>query len=196
MTTDEKLKHFEYASVSDSIARADKMFSDYKDALEKTFEEHKADAERRQKMEIRLESEKIQREGNKQLSIAHIDLRKSIGKKQEELKDMLFVELKDKLANFLETPAYHDLLEKEIREALDFADGTKITFFLDPADEDKIQRLSLHHGADIQVSPVSFIGGIRAVIPEKNVLIDNSFKTKIEEAEQNFHFETEGSQNE
>jgi hypothetical protein len=47
--------------------------------------------------------------------------------------------------------------------------ASDITIYLDPADEDKIQRLALHHGVDlnIRVSDVSFIGGTRAVIPAK-----------------------------
>ena len=68
--------------------------------------------------------------------------------------DRLFVELKDKLDNYMETREYHDLLEKQVKDAVEFADGSDITIYLDPADEDKIQRLSLHHGADIRVSNV------------------------------------------
>jgi len=196
MTTDEKLKHFLDSCVSDASSRAEKMLSDYQTALEKTFEDHKKDARRRQALEIQTESDRIKRDGNKQLSLEHIELRKEIEKKQEDLMDRLFVELKDKLDNYMETREYHDLLEKQVKDAVEFADGSDITIYLDPADEDKIQRLSLHHGADIRVSNVSFIGGTRAVIPAKNVLIDNSFAAKIAEARQNFHFDTEGSDHE
>ena len=48
MTTDEKLKHFLDSCVSDASSRAEKMLSDYQTALEKTFEDHKKDARRRQ----------------------------------------------------------------------------------------------------------------------------------------------------
>jgi len=190
MTTEEKLQHFLNSCTEDASTRSEKMLADYQAALEKTFAEHKEDALRRQAMELRTESEKIKREGNKQLSIEHMKLRKTIGEKQEELKDKLFVELKDKLDNFMETSAYHDLLEKQIKAAKEFAGDDEMTIYLDPADEDNLQRLALHHGVDLKISAYSFIGGTRAVIPGKNVVIDNSFASKIAEAKENFRFET------
>lgn len=41
---------------------------------------------------------------------------------------------------------------------------------------------------DIRVSQYPFLGGTRAVIASKNILIDNSFETKLKEAEQDFQF--------
>lgn len=192
MTTEEKLQHFLDSCVSDASSRSEKMLADYRAALEKTFEDHKTDSRRRQAMELQTESEKIKREGNKQLSLEHMELRRKIGQMQEELKDKLFVELKDRLDNFMETSAYHDLLERQIRDAMKFADGEEMTIYLDPADEDQAQRLSLHHGANIKVSKYSFMGGTRAVIPAKNILIDNSFASKIDDAREKFHFGTAG----
>jgi vacuolar-type H+-ATPase subunit E/Vma4 len=188
MTTEEKLQHFLDSCVTDARTRSDKMLEDYEAALQKTFEDHKADAKRRQAMQIQTESEKIKRDGNKQLSLEHTELRKAIGKTQEDLKDRLFVELKDKLANFMETSAYHELLEKQIREETEFAGDDPITIYLDPADEQQLQRLAFHSGADIKISDHSFIGGTKAVIPGKNVLIDNSFETRIAEERENFNF--------
>ena len=60
----------------------------------------------------------------------------------------------------------------------------------DPDAFDKLNRLALHHGsADIQISEYSFSGGCRAVIPSRHILIDNSFRTRLEEARENFHFD-------
>lgn len=188
MTTEEKLQHFLDSCVTDARTRSDKMLEDYEAALQKTFEDHKADAKRRQAMQIQTESEKIKRDGNKQLSLEHTELRKAIGKKQEDLKDCLFVELKDMLANFMETSAYHELLEKQIRQEIEFAGDEPITIFLDPADEQQLQGLAFRNGADMKISGHSFTGGTRAVIPGKNVLIDNSFETRIAEERENFHF--------
>ena len=72
-------------------------------ALGKTYEEHTADAERRADMEVEAETEKLKREINKKLSIGQLDLRREASRRQEGLKDKLFVELRDRLANFMET---------------------------------------------------------------------------------------------
>lgn len=190
MTTDEKLKHFLDTCMEDARTRSSRMLDEYMTALEKNLEEHKADARRRADMQIRQETEKIEREINKTLSIEQLDLKRMLGQKQEELKDKLFIELKDMLANFLETREYQQLLERQIQSALDFAGDDAITIYLDPVDEDKLRRLALHHGtADIRLSEYSFGGGSRAVIPSRHILIDNSFQTRLEEARESFHFD-------
>lgn len=190
MTTEEKLQHFLDTCMEDARTRSNRMLDDYTAALEKAFEEHQADSRRRADMQVRLESEKIEREINKQLAIEQIDIKRTLGQKQEELKDKLFVELKDMLANYLETPEYLHLLERQVAHAVEFAGDNEIVIYLDPADEDKERRLALHHGkATFRISEYSFTGGTRAVIPARHILIDNSFHTKLAEARENFHFD-------
>lgn len=196
MTTDEKLKHFLDTCMEDARTRSSRMLDEYMSALEKNLEEHRADAKRRAEMQVRQETENIEREINKNLSIEQIDLKRMIGQKQEELKDKLFVELKDMLEHFMGTREYLLLLERQIEKAVTFAGKDEIIIYLDPVDEDKIRRLALHHGnADLRISEYSFNGGCRAVIPSRHILIDNSFQTRLEEARENFHFDlslTEG----
>ena len=52
-------------------------------------------------------------------------------------------------------------------------------------------KLSVKHGIDIAISKYPFHGGLRAVIPAKNILIDNSFEKKIAEAKDKFDVEME-----
>lgn len=166
------------------------MLDEYMSALENAFEEHKTDAARRAEMQLKQEEEKIERDINKKLSVEQISIRRTLGQKQEELKEKLFVELKDMLANFLETSDYQTLLEAQIQAAVDFAGDDEVTIYLDPADENKVRRLMHHHGnIHFKISEYSFSGGCRAVIPARHILIDNSFQTKLAEAKENFHFD-------
>lgn len=190
MTTEEKLQHFLDFCMEDARTRSAKMYDDYTAALEKTFEEHKVDAKRRADMQLQIESEKIEREINKRLSIKQINIKRELGHRQEELKEKLFVEVKDILANFLESPEYDRLLNRQIQEAEELAGADEMIIYLDPADESKQRRISLHnHNTNIKISQYSFTGGTRAVIPSKNILIDNSFQTKLEEAKRDFRFD-------
>lgn len=195
MTTEEKLQHFLDFCMEDSRNRSNSMLDEYTSALEQTFKEHQADAHRRADMQVSIEKEKIARDINKQLAIEQINLKRIISQKQDELKDKLFVELRNKLAQFMETPAYFHLLEAQIKAAREFAGAEELILYLDPSDEDKLNRLALHQNVLIKVSQYSFGGGTRAVIPSKNILIDNSFDKKLEEAKQDFHFETGGMAN-
>lgn len=189
MTTEEKLQHFLDFCMEDARTRSAKMLDEYTAALEHTFSEHQADARRRAEQQVALESERIEREINKRLSLEQINMKREFGKKQDELKEKLFAELRNKLAAFMETPEYTKLLEKQILEAKELAGGEFITIYIDPGDEEKIRGLALPNSADIQVSEYSFLGGTRAVIPSRHVLIDNSFQTKLAEAKRDFRFD-------
>jgi len=189
LTTEEKLQHFLGFCMEDARTRSAKMLDEYTAALEQTFLEHQEDAKRRAAHQVALESERIEREINKKLSLEQIGMKRVFGKKQDELKDKLFSELRDKLATFMGTPEYTKLLEKQIREAKALAGKEFITIYIDPADEEKINELAISGGSDIQVSEYSFLGGTRAVIPSRHILIDNSFQTKLAEAKHDFRFD-------
>ncbi|MGN0373569.1 MAG: V-type ATP synthase subunit E [Enterocloster sp.] len=192
MTTEEKLKHFQDICMSDARDRSGRMLDDYMSALERNYEEHVKDARRRAESQVEAETEKLEREINKRISIGQLDLKRDISRRQEELKDKLFVEVRDKLANFMETREYHELLERQVKEAKKFAGDAELIIYMDPSDEDKARRIALHYNTAIKISEYSFNGGIRAVLPEKHILIDNSFQSRLEEARHGFKFDLGG----
>lgn len=81
------------------------MLDEYTQALEKTFEEHRQTPIAVQICRSRRDPEDPE-DINKKLSIEQINLKRTLGHKQDELKDKLFVELRDMLANFMETAEY------------------------------------------------------------------------------------------
>ncbi|MBS6646071.1 MAG: V-type ATP synthase subunit E [Clostridiaceae bacterium] len=192
MTTEEKLEHFQSFCVEDARNRSAKMLDEYMSALEQTFAEHQEDAKRHAQMQLQSETEKIEREINKKLSIEQINIKRTLGHKNDELKDKLLVEVKDMLERFMDTPDYQKLLEAQVAYAKKVAGDEELVIYMDPVDEDKVRRISFHQNMNIKVSEYSFMGGTRAVIPSKNILIDNSFQAKLEEVKQNFKFDFGG----
>lgn len=192
MTIEEKLEHFQTLCFQDSRERSERMLNDYTDSLRKILEEHKRDARRQADMQVAAETETIKREINKELSLEQINIKREFSVKQEDLKKMLMTELRNRLALFMESQDYVRLLEKQVKKAQEFAAGAPITIYMDPCDADKVNRIALHTGAELTLSQYSFLGGTRAVIPSRNILIDNSFQSKLEEAEANFQFRLGG----
>lgn len=188
MTIEEKLKHFQDICMEDARDRSARMLDDYMKALEKTFEEHKQEAEKNANLQVKMETEKLKRETNKRLSIEQLDLRREAGRRQDELKDKLFVELRDYLANFMETEDYDKFLERQVKSVKEFAGDEEFVVYMDPSDGERARRISLYLGVAIRISEYSFLGGIRAVIPGRHILIDNSFQTRLEEARHGFKF--------
>ncbi|MBU5470892.1 V-type ATP synthase subunit E [Falcatimonas sp. MSJ-15] len=188
MTTEEKLQHFLNASIEDAQNRSQKMISDYKEALAKIADEHKAETLKKAELQIKVEEDKLQRNRNKEISKQVLHIKRKITKKQAELKDKLFVEVAHMLEEYMSTEDYTKLLVKEIKEAVDIAGESDVTIYIDPADSESLSKLEMMTGASLTISEYSFMGGTRAVIRDRNILIDNSFAKKLEEAKENFNF--------
>lgn len=192
MTTEEKLQHFLQSSMERSREESNQIIEDYTVALDKIFEEHKADRKRKANLEIKMEQEHIHREGNKQLAQAQLGIKRKLSKKESELTEKLFVEVNDLLEQYMSTDAYTNLLVKQINDAKAFAnkftEDEEMIVYLDPADENRQFYLQNATGISLTISQYSFGGGTRAVLPNHNILIDNSFESKLEEAKENFRF--------
>ena len=165
MTIDEKLQHF----------------------YEVSLEEAREDAAQAIQKHKKLLSEKL--EVNKALSAEQITLKRDWSKKQEELKEALFGEVSTKIRDFMSTPEYETYLCRKIKEAQDFAENDEIHIFLSSTDRERLDALIQKTGVSLQVSGEDFIGGIRAEIPHKNILIDNSFAANLDAMRKEFNFD-------
>ncbi len=192
MTTDEKLQHFLDICMEDARDRGARIFDEYAQALDKTLEEHKASARHRARMQLQGESEKIQREINKELALEQINLRRVLSRRHDELKEKLFAQVQELLDDYMKTPRYLELLDAQVRHAVAFAGTDPLIIYMDPADEDKRDHLAQHYNANIKISDYPFGGGIRAVIPTRHILIDHSFATSLAEKKRDFRFKTGG----
>jgi V/A-type H+/Na+-transporting ATPase subunit E len=186
MTLDEKLDHF-YSSVIDSATKQNiEIVEEYKKTLQKNYEERKEAAIRKAEANYRMASDNIIRERNRKLSAEAMDIRRKVLDKTAEISDLIFRDVRTKLENFMKTSDYVDLLAAQIKNAKEFAQGDALTVYINPTDADKISALEERTGVSLTVSDRDFIGGSRAVIPSRSILIDNSFLTKIEEAKSSF----------
>ena len=191
MTIEEKLQHFREACMADAMAASEKILSDYKNALEKDFLDYQNSEIKLADMEVKTETTRIDKEINKELALEQIKLRMELSKKAAELKEKIFTQLDGRLADYQSSPEYEALLDSQIERALKFAGDDEVKIYIDPNDEALVHGLSVKHGIDISISKYPFHGGMRAVIPAKNILIDNSFEKKIAEAKEKFDVEME-----
>lgn len=189
MTIDEKLTHFYDVSVEAARAQASASIEEHKRSLAKMQKEHETRSINDAQAQIKAETENARREVNKALSAQQLTIKRDWTKKQNELKEKLFVEVKDKLEQFTATPPYADYLCKKIEEAREFAGEDELYIYLSPEDSSLLQQLINRTGFPLQIAKESFIGGIKAMIPGKNILIDHSFLGNYETIHKQFQFD-------
>lgn len=189
MTIDEKLSHFYDVTIEDARAKAAGILEEHRKALAQMTEKHKADSQENAQVQIKAETANARREINKALSAEQLTIKRDWTKKQNELKEKLFAEVKTQLENFRNTPDYPAYLENKIKEALDFAEQDKINIYLSPEDSALLPDLVERTKAFITVSAEDFLGGIKATIPHKNILIDHSFAGNFQAIYKEFKFD-------
>ena len=189
MTIDEKLSHFYDVTVEDAQAKAAGILEEHRKALAQMTEKHKADSQENAQVQIKAETANARREINKALSAEQLTIKRDWTKKQNELKEKLFAEVKTQLENFRNTLDYPAYLENKIKEALDFAEQDKINIYISPEDSALLPDLVERTKAFITVSAEDFLGGIKATIPHKNILIDHSFAGNFQAVYKEFKFD-------
>lgn len=189
MTTEEKLQHFYEVSMDTAREEATKVLDEYKAALETEMERHKQEKQAASESQFKIDSDNAAREINKALSAEHLHIKRKLSKKQQKLKESIFAEVEELLDDFSKKPEYTDWLEDKIKQSLEIAENDSVQIYLTAKDSAKTEELTKRTGITPLISETDFLGGIRAVIPEKNILIDNTFLTAFENEKERFNFD-------
>lgn len=184
----EKTEHLQEAAMLEARLRADAIVTQHKDALEKVFYQHRQEALRQSETRIKAEVTTGRQQLNLAATKAQLELKRELGKTQNELKQVLFQEVEELIREYMKTEEYVELLVTYINKAVKFAGGAATTLYINPSDADKKAYLEERTGMTLTVSREDFIGGVRAVIREKNILIDHAFKGAIEREYNKFLF--------
>ena len=188
MTLEEKIADLRITSMEQARAEGNAIIDSHRDALEKVFEDHKAEALHQSETRIKAETTNARLSLNQASAKSQLEIKRRQGKIQQELKDKIFEEVMGLVKDYMKTRAYDDFLIKCIRQAQHFAGSDPVVIYINPSDEQKRSDLSDATGADLTVSSEDFIGGVRAVIRSRNILIDNSFKTQLRNEYDKFIF--------
>ena len=188
MNLREKTEHLQDAAMTEARLQADSIVKQHKDALLKVYYQHKQEAISQSETRIKAEVTAGRQQLNLAAMKAQMELKRELGKIQAELKKELFEEVEELIYEYMKTEEYTELLVSYINKALKYADGTPVVLYINPSDADKKEYLEERTGMNLTISKEDFIGGVRAVIREKNILIDHAFKGALEREYNKFLF--------
>lgn len=188
MTLEEKIAHLQATSMEQARAEGNAIIDSHREALKKVFEDHKAEALRQAETRIKAETTNAKLMLNQASAKAQLEIKRRQGKVQQELKDKIFDEALSLVNDYMKTEDYTDFLIKCIKQAGHYAGTDPVVIYINPSDEAKRSDLEDATGARLTVSAEDFIGGVRAVIRARNILIDNSFKTQLRNEYDRFLF--------
>ncbi len=188
MTLDEKLERMRMTSMELARANGNKIISTHKESVDRLFEDHKETALRQAQLTIKTENNNAKQQYNKAIATYQTELKRDQRRVQSKLKKLLFTEVKSLLMEYMQTSEYIDLLVHYIQVSQEFAQGSSISIYINSTDADKLSILEDKTNAIITVSNEDFLGGVRAIIHDRNVLIDHSFLSALAEERNKFQF--------
>lgn len=186
MTIEEKLQHFTMVTIENVHEECEKSLEEFKKEQDWKFETHKEQYLKEVRIKEKSLRDAIERKASKEYTYEQLHIKRKINHKQNELRNRLFDLVEKELADFAKTGEYRELLLKEIKEAFDIAKDSEILIYIGPKDENMIDDVYKKYGIKLLINENIVKGGMRAEIPSKNILIDNTFETKIGEAKEKF----------
>ena len=153
--------------MEEARARGNEIIDQHQKALEGVFKTHKQEAVMQADTRIKTETASARQQLNTVTSKGQLKLRRQLSRVQNELKNKLFEEVRAMTEEYMKTEEYKELLVSYITKAARFAEGNPLT---------------------VTVSEEDFLGGIRSVIPGRNILIDHSFSGALEKEYEEFTF--------
>lgn len=137
MTLEQKIEHLKDAAMQEARAEGNAIMKQHEDALEGVFEQHRAEALRQSETRIKAEGINASQQLNMAMSKAQLELKRELSKTQKELKKELFLEVDEKVQEYMKTEDYKHLLVAYIEKAARFAGGEAMTIYINPTDADK-----------------------------------------------------------
>lgn len=186
MTIEEKMEHFKNVSLENASQKSNDILTAYKESLDLQFEKHKEEAVIKAKSTEESKLGAARLEAKREFAKIQADERRKITLHQNKLKADIFSEVNKKLDEYRKTQDYKTFLVKQIMDVLNIFPDTDVIFYIDPADAPLLPFLKENTGAGIELNQTSFMGGTKAIIESRNMLVDNSFKTKLSEQQEQF----------
>lgn len=191
MEINEKLDIFFRTAIEAANEKSEEILEAQKQSYTHSIQAYEKKKQEELETRVRIAQNQVEKEENRIISEKIIELKKEYYTQKEQKKTELFQLVEEKLAEYCKSDAYQNYLLAKMKEAKTYAGESPVTVYIDPTDAHLRTSLQKQMGADgngleILVSRESFGGGMRAVIREKNLLMDESFGRKLAEEKERF----------
>ncbi len=185
MTTEEKLLHFQEDALTTARAQSAKELDSFSENLNSIYDNHVKTARAQAYSQLTLAKETFKREHNRELSKKQLETRRNLTLTKDAVAEKIFSRVDEMIDAYKNTHDYPEDLLASINEAKKTAGKQELIIYIDESDEGLKEELMHRSGLPIHIAEDNIIGGIVALIPKKNILIDMSFDAKLKEAREN-----------
>lgn len=180
----DSLVKFSNAIINEAEEQKRQLFKKITEENALLIKNKKAELEKRKNDYVREEIEKIENEIKLKVSSKNHELKCELIKKRYLLLSSVFDKVKENILNYTKTEEYKQKLEEVYLNSINLFDNEII---VEAREHDIVYLRNLSSREIIfKSADDDFLGGIILTIPKQRILMDYSFKTKLEEAVNNF----------
>ena len=186
---DEKLLHFTQAFMDEARAETSRLEAEIKAAREAAVTQAEDQVLQEAYQYMKTEVARIRTEAGRNISRRVQENKRRLSLRREEMAREVFSLVRDRLAAYVETPAYQDRLLSLFREGVArLGRPARLTVLLRPQDMGAAARLrQAAEGIELTAAEGDFLrGGLVLEAPDKALRLDATFDTAMEDL--NGHF--------
>lgn len=188
MDLEDKFAYFETQVNQQAQDIIDEQVNQYRATLQKGYDEFVKNTNQEFDAKFVNAKKDMRKELNKNISQSQIHLQRDLYLQEEKLKKTLFADFNDAIQNYMQTDEYRNQLVVMINNLKDYAEKNReeLVVYINHSDQGMIETLFEETNANIQISDREFLGGVRGVLKDRQVLIDYSFSTLLANVEDSF----------
>lgn len=183
MQIGEKLEVFRDFTLEVARENGSWIKEEYEETCRRELEEFRKNKQAEMERKIQMEERSMRRQMNSRVSGEMLRQKHILDECKRQWKEKLMQEVQILLEEYLNTDNYKDYLIAKIQMAEKVAGKEPMIIYINKSDKDKKAELEEKTGVELTLSETDFVGGIRAIIRSRNMLIDESFLTRLEQEE-------------
>lgn len=187
MNVKEKIEAFSKITEKKAEFQKMKLVKEIEEKLQKGYSEKVEEEVQAWNKKIENEKYKLQQYINREKISDEKTAKEKLAEKRKEITEDIMNAVYEMIREYKKTEDYISYLSRGMADVL--KNSQKVTFYLSKEDlalsgslTDKLGRSLVFKEAD-----EDFIGGFKAFLEDKNILIDNTFKTKLSEEKSKFN---------
>ncbi|MCY3036109.1 MULTISPECIES: hypothetical protein [Aerococcus] len=186
MKLEEKMAYFKDQVTQQSQAEIDQQINQYRQTLEDDYQKFQEQTDETFAHRLVNEKEALRKENNKAISQIQINQQRELFLTEENMKLTLFQTFTKQIESYQKSEAYIEQLKKMLKNIQAYAGREKYDLYIDENDSHLRSQLESYASHPIIISDRPFMGGIRAVLRERQILVDYSFLTFLDRLKENF----------
>ncbi|MDO4479243.1 MAG: V-type ATP synthase subunit E [Lachnospiraceae bacterium] len=186
MTTEEKLTLFYDAVTDKARRRAEALIRATKGEHAAILASRRTESDARKDVALKKDASHYAHRLNRENAQRSLDIRRQLADREKSLSDALFADVAARLEAFRRSDEYGAYLCRKAEEMKAFIDSDDAAYLLSAGDEAHLAAIRSICGPSVSIFENDFGGGLRAVSRARNLMVDNSFDTRLREEKEAF----------